>query len=256
LRCVFFVAALAAIFLSGFRATILSAMVFFALATLLRRRGQDIVVAGGVSLLGLVFLILLQGSVVQLPLTMQRTLSWLPGDWNQEVVDNAEGSSRWRYEMVEWAWNDTTVLRNKIWGQGIGFTIDDMNLIASMLIAGQGSANLLGGSDRENFMITGTFHNGPISAIKCVGIVGLVLYSVLICYLAVRAWKLCVLTTGTRAFPLALFVGMPVIYFPFQFLVLTGFYELDLTGSVFAAGLLNLVSSYHRNVVSKANVSV
>lgn len=256
LRCVFFVAALAAIFLSGFRATILSAMVFFALATLLRRRGQDIVMAAGVSLLGLVFLILLQGSVVQLPLTMQRTLSWLPGDWNQEVVDNAEGSSRWRYEMVEWAWNDTTVLRNKIWGQGIGFTIDDMNLIASMLIAGQGSANLLGGSDRENFMITGTFHNGPISAIKCVGIVGLVLYSVLICYLAIRAWKLCVLTTGTRAFPLALFVGMPVIYFPFQFLVLTGFYELDLTGSVLAAGLLNLVSNYHRNVVSKANVSV
>jgi hypothetical protein len=251
-RIVLFAAALAAIFLSGFRATFLAAAAFYALATLLRGRGRDIFVAAGVGFAALVLLISLQGSVVQFPLTMQRALSWLPGDWNPEAVEDAQGSSRWRYEMVEWAWNDSTILRNKIWGQGIGLSIDDMSLIAASLMAGQGGANLLGGSDRENFMVTGTFHNGPISAIKCVGVVGLAFFSVLIIYLAVRAWKLCVLTAGSKAFPLALFVGMPIIYFPFQFLVVTGFYELDLTVSIFSAGLLNLVANYHRSLLPKA----
>jgi hypothetical protein len=251
LRIALFAAALAAIFLSGFRATILAAAAFYALATLLRGRGRDVIVAAGAGVAALVLMISLQGNVVQFPLTMQRALSWLPGDWNQEAVDDAQGSSRWRYEMVKWAWNDNTILRNKIWGQGIGFSIDDMNLMAASLMAGQGGASLLGGSDRENFMITGTFHNGTISAIKCVGVVGLFLYTMLIIYLAVRAWKLCVATFGTRAFSLALFVGLPVIYFPFSFFILTGFYELDLTYSIFSAGLLNLVANYHRSLLPK-----
>lgn len=256
IRALLLVSSLAAIFLSGFRATLLAAIVFFLLATFLRGRLRDVWVAAAAGMLGITLLISLQGSVLQLPLTMQRALSWLPGDWNQEALAGAEDSSRWRFEMVEWAWNDDRILRNKIWGQGIGFSIDDMNLIASSLMAGQGGANLLGGSDRENFMITGAFHNGPVSAIKCVGVVGLFLYSLLILYLAVRAWKLCVLTVGSRAFPLALFVGMPAIYFPFSFFVLTGFYELDLTYSIFSAGLINLTHNYYRNLSTETSVGI
>lgn len=256
IRALFFVSSLAAIFLSGFRATLLAALVFFLLATLLRGRLRDVWVAAAAGMLGITLLISLQGSVLQLPLTMQRALSWLPGDWNQEALAGAEDSTRWRFEMVEWAWNDDRILRNKIWGQGIGLSIDDMNLIASSLMAGQGGANLLGGSDRENFMITGAFHNGPVSAIKCVGVVGLLLYSLMIFYLAARAWKLCVLTAGSRAFPLALFVGMPAIYFPFSFFALTGFYELDLTYSIFSAGLINLTANYYRNLSTEKSVGM
>lgn len=251
-RSLLFFAALLLIFLSGFRATFFAAMVFFALSTVLRGRGRDIWITVFVGIFGLVLLISLQGNVIQFPLTMQRALSWLPGDWSAEAVEGAENSSRWRYDMVEWAWNDNTILRNKVWGQGIGFSLDDMNLIASSMLAGTGGASLLGGSDRENFMITGTFHNGPISAIKCVGVIGLALFSVLVIYMAVRAWKLCVLTAGSRAFPMALFVGMPVIFFPFQFFVLTGFYEIDLAVCIFSAGLLNLVTNYYRSLASKA----
>lgn len=251
IRVLILVSSLAAIFLSGFRATLLAVMVFFLLATLLRGRLRDVWVAAAAGMLAITLLISLQGSVLQLPLTMQRALSWLPGDWNQEALAGAEDSTRWRFEMVEWAWNDDRILRNKIWGQGIGLSIEDMNLISASMMAGQGGANLLGGSDRENFMITGAFHNGPISAIKCVGVVGLFLYSILILYLAVRAWKLCVLTVGSRAFPLALFFGIPAIYFPFSFFVLTGFYELDLTYSIFSAGLINLTDNYYRNLSTK-----
>jgi len=123
-------------------------------------------------------------------------------------------------------------------------------------MAGQGGANLLGGSDRENFMITGSFHNGPLSAIRCVGIVGLCLYTVFILYLVVRAFRLCVVSAGTKAFPLALFVGMPVMYFPFSFFVLTGFYEMDLGASIFSAGLLNLTDNYYRNLSTEKSVGI
>jgi len=70
--------------------------------------------------------------------------------------------------------------------------------------------------------------------------------------MVVRAWRLCSLTVGTPAFSLALFVSIPVIYFPFAFFVLTGFYEIDLANSIFAAGLLNLVHNYHQKLVSNA----
>jgi len=247
MRLALFLGSLAVIFLSGFRAVFLAAIVFFLLAALLGRV-KDLFVAAGLGLMGLILLISLQGNVIQLPLTMQRALSWLPGDWNQEAVEDAEGSSRWRFEMVEWAWNDDTILRNKVWGQGIGFSLDDMNLIASMLTSRQAGVNLLGGSDREQFMVTGTFHNGPISAVKCVGVIGLFLYTLLLIYSAVRAWKLCLLSAKTPAFPLALFVGMPAVYFPFQFLVVTGFFELDLTTSIYYAGLLNMTMNYLKSL--------
>jgi hypothetical protein len=254
-RLLLFLSALVAMFLSGFRAALFAAIVFFLLSAFIRKRVPDIIIAAGSGVLLLTLLISLQGSVIQLPLTMQRALSWLPGEWNQEAVEDAEGSTRWRFEMVEWAWNDTTVLRNKIWGQGIGFSLDDMNLIAAMITSREAGINLLGGSDREQFMITGTFHNGPISAIRCVGIVGLCLYAVLIIYLSVHAWKLCKAALGTKAFPLALFVGLPIIYFPFAFFVLTGFYESDLAVTIFSAGLLNLTTNYFHSVGTQKRTS-
>lgn len=244
-RGLLFAVSLAAIFLSGFRSTLLFAMITFVLATVLRKRMRDLWLAFGLLILGLVLLVSLQNTGFKLPHAMQRTLSWLPGDWNVETVEDAERSSRWRWEMVEWALNDERILRNKIWGQGFGLTRDDMNIIAEALTSNQNyGGGFIGGSDREMFIVTGTFHNGPISAVRYVGVVGLAFYLMLIFNLALSAWRLCLKTEGTEAFSLALFVGIPVIYFPFAFIVLTGFYEVDLPNSIFSAGLLNLTSNY------------
>jgi hypothetical protein len=236
--------AFGAIFLSGFRSALLFAFVAFLLSSILRGRFRDLWVAAGVGVLSLVLLICMQGSVLQLPLTMQRALSWLPGDWNQEAVMDAEGSTQWRVEMWGWAWNDDRILRDRVWGQGFGLSIDDMNLIASSLTAGGGGASLLGGSDRENFMITGSFHSGPLSTIKYIGIIGLCLYYPLMCYMAVFAWRLIKRALGTKAFTLALFVGIPIIYEPFNFVVIFGGLDSNYSQLLFWAGLLNMVSNY------------
>lgn len=239
------------LFLAGFRSLILFAFVAFFLSSILRGKLHDlwITICGGVLILA--FLIALQGNVLQLPLTMQRALSWLPGDWNQEAVMSGKASTQWRVEMWEWAWNDDQILRNKIWGQGFGFTLDDMNLISKSLAAGQGGSSLLGGSDRELFMINGTFHSGPLSTVKYIGIVGFCLYLPLMCYMGRLAWRLCKKARGTKAFTLALFVGIPIIYEPFNFILLFGGLDGNYPQLLFWAGLLNMTSNYLDSVKAK-----
>jgi hypothetical protein len=243
-RAVLLGIAFSAIFLSGFRSVLLFAMVAFVLSALLRGQLKDLWVAGAMMLLVVVALVTLQGNVLQLPKTMQRALSWLPGDWDQAATADAEGSSQWRFEMWEWAWNDDRILRDRTWGQGFGLSIDDMNLIASAIMAGEAGGSRLGGSDRENFMITGSFHSGPLSTIKYIGIVGLALYYPLMCYMALLAWRLCKSARGTKAFPLALFVGIPIIYEPFNFVVIFGGLDSNYSQLLFWAGLLNMTQKH------------
>jgi hypothetical protein len=243
-RVLLFGLGIVAIFLSGYRSLVLFAMAAFLLSTVLRGKMTDLWIAGAGLFLGFLVLVSAQGSLVQLPLTAQRALSWLPGDWDQEAAADAEGSTRWRVEMWGWAWNDDRIMKDRTWGQGFGLSLDDMSLIAASLMAGQDGGSLLGGSDRENFMITGTFHSGPLSTIKYIGVVGLALYYPLLCYMAVLAWRLCLRARGTKVFSLALFVCIPVIYEAFNFVVVFGALELSYPKTLFWAGLMNMTQNY------------
>ena len=146
--------------------------------------------------------------------------------------------------MLGWACNDDRILKDRTWGQGFGLTLDDMSLITSSMMAGQGGGSLLGGSDREQFMITGAFHSGPLSAIKSVGVVGLVLYYPMMCYMAWLAWRICKRARGTKAFTLALFVGIPIIYEPFNFVFIFGGIDGNYSQLLFWAGLLKMLENY------------
>ena len=249
-RFLVLVVGFSAIFISGYRGALLFAVIAFLLSTILRGRFRDLWIAGAIAIVALMVIVAAQGTFVQLPTTMQRALSWLPGDWSQEARADAENSSRWRFEMWQWAWNDDRILRDKIWGTGFGLSIDDMNLIANSMLAGQGGASLLGGSDRENFMITGTFHSGPLSSVKYIGVVGLCLYFPLMCYMAFLAFKVCLKARDTPALPLALFVCIPIIYEPFNFTVVFGALEGSYPQTLFWAGMLHLT----RNYVDKISV--
>jgi hypothetical protein len=93
-------------------------------------------------------------------------------------------------------------------------------------------------------MITGAFHSGPLSTIKYIGVVGLALYYPLMCYMALLAWRLCINARGTKAFTLALFVGIPIIYEPFNFVVVFGGLDSNYSQLLFWAGLLNMTQRY------------
>jgi hypothetical protein len=235
---------LGTVFLSGFRGALFFAMAAFLLASVLRGRLRDLWISGGMLFLALVAVIALQGTILQLPLTMQRSLSWLPGDWNEATVRDAQGSSQWRFDMWKWAWEDNRIMRDKVWGQGFGFNLEDMNIIANALLAGQTGGAFLGGSQQESFIIMGSFHSGPLSTIKVIGVVGFLLYYPLLCYMALVAWRLCVQSRGKKVFPLALFVGIPVIYEPFNFIVIFGALDSNYPQMLLWAGLLNMIKRY------------
>jgi hypothetical protein len=239
--------AFGAIFLSGFRSVLLFGFVAFVLSAVLRGQFKDLWVASAAMLAAVVLLISLQGSVLHLPRTMQRALSWLPGDWDEAALVDAEESSRWRFEMWVWAWNDERILRDRVWGQGFGLSLDDMNIIAQWLMY-PGGAGFIGGSDREGVMLMGSFHSGPLSTIKYIGFVGFILYYPLMCYMAVMAWRLCKRARGTRVFTLALFVGIPIIYEPFNFIFIFGGLDSNYTQLLFWAGLLNMTQRYVENL--------
>lgn len=245
-RVALLVVSFGAIFLSGFRGVLLFGLAAFVLSAVLRGHFRDLWVAAGAMLIVVVVLISLQGSFLQLPRTMQRALSWLPGDWDQAAVLDAQDSSLWRFEMWAWAWNDERILRDRVWGQGFGLSLDDMNIIAKSMM-NPGGPGFIGGSDREGTMIMGSFHSGPLSTIKFIGVVGLVLYYALMCYMALAAWRLCKRARGTRALTLALFAGIPIIYEPFQFVFIFGALDSNYPQLLFWAGLLNMVSNYLNN---------
>ena len=96
---------------------------------------------------------------------MQRTLSFLPGHWDSRAVKDATGSTEWRLEM----WRDipkgTQYISDKIMGDGFGFSRAELSAMERQKFA-------TGGMQQEDFMIIGAFHNGPLSAIRFVGVVG------------------------------------------------------------------------------------
>ena len=90
-------------------------------------------------------------------------------------------------------------------------------------------------------MINGVFHHGPLSTIRFVGGVGLILYYSFMVLLAVRAVKFIRLSYGTALFPAALFVGMPTLAYALTYPLGIGQFDLDAPQQIFIAGLIKLV---------------
>lgn len=79
----------------------------------------------GVSLLiGLLTVALVgQGQMFRLPLVAQRTLSWLPGDWDPVLQGMAGGADEWRAQLREYAMMN--IHRDPILGRGFAVDITE-----------------------------------------------------------------------------------------------------------------------------------
>ena len=88
--------------------------------------------------------------------------------------------------------------------------------------------------------IVGGFHNGPLTAIRDVGIVGLVLFYTLMIGAAVHSVKCVHRCRGTPLFPLAIFLAIQLVWEPVHFAVVFGSYDNQLVDYLFLIGLLTL----------------
>jgi hypothetical protein len=195
---------------------------------------EAVVVLGG--MIVMLITLTLINSIRPLPLAMQRTLSFLPGHWDSRAVKDAEDSTDWRVQMWREIPKSSRYIRDRVMGDGFGFT-------RAELMAMERQALRTGELSQEDSMIIGAFHNGPLSTIRFVGAVGLILYYSLLVYVAMYAARLIRSCAPTSFYPLALFVSLPLIWEPFNYVFIFGAYDSGFPNTIFAIGMLKMIQN-------------
>jgi hypothetical protein len=227
-----------AVLFSGFRSALLAIAAYIIFSSYFQRHPRDLFAFAAIGVVGLTLLTIGNGTLFDLPLAVQRALSFLPGNWDYVATADAQASIDWRVDMWSMVWHEDKWIRNRWLGDGFGITRRELALMESVKNGGVG---FLGGVDQEAFMINGAYHNGPLSTIRFVGGVGLVLYYSFIVVLAARAVKFIRLAYGTALFPATLFVGMPTLLYALTYPLGTGQFDGDAPQQIFMAGLIKLV---------------
>lgn len=235
-----YVMGLTFIMLSGFRSAITNSVLLTFLSSILREG-----IVGATKMLFIlcliaVLLVSLSYTPIKLPFTFQRALSFLPGNWEQDAVSDAEGSSEWRFEMWRMALTSDKYIRSKIFGDGFGFLREDFERgLAIMYGKEKLSAT---DSAQEMFLLDGDYHSGPVGAIRFVGAVGLALMLPLLYLSITYALRLIRRAEGSPYQFCVLFFALPVILFPFTFLFIFGDYRKGMIELLFNIGVLKMLN--------------
>jgi hypothetical protein len=224
------------IFQSGHRIAIISCVMTLLVTSYFHRGFSEVLKLLAVFSIGALFLILGSGTLFNLPLTAQRTLTFLPGHWDPGVLHDAQASSEWRINMWKRAWEGDLWIKNKVLGDGFGFSKHDLDALQQ----GKSLGNFT--DDADGQLLTGGFHSGPLSTIRYVGVVGLVFFYVLMGYMAVFSYKLIRRSKGTPFFTLSMYFAFNNIISPVLFTFVFGAFEGALPSTIIMAGLLNLLN--------------
>jgi hypothetical protein len=237
IRCTFLLGLLF-VLLSGFRSNLIGVFQVAVLSSWYRRGWGEVVRACAIASAGIVVLVLIQGNVVDLPLSAQRALSFIPfGKWEQAAKSEAEASTEWRVEMWKQMLFTDKYIQNKWLGDGFGFTHYQLETMAANAFGGMHS------DAQENLMISGGVHSGPVSTIRFVGYVGLAIFFVLLILIFLKARRLILRSRGTPFFPMALSYGIGAVLMPINFVFIFGAFEHDLPAAIFTIALLRLLEN-------------
>lgn len=237
------------VMLSGFRNALFNVFLMTAFGAMMGDRFIGILKVIVIVFLGALAGVLFSYSSINLPWTFQRTLSFLPGNWDPTAVEAAKGSSEWRYEMWRSALSTDRYIHNKLLGDGFGMSRQDYERV---LDASLGGVGFIGESaTQEQFMVSGQFHSGPVSSIRFVGYVGLALFLILLFMLAQTAYRMTLKSRETPYLFISMFIGIPVIIYPIFFLFVFGAYEHDIINMLFFVGMIKMINAslrkYHED---------
>ena len=220
----------ASILAAGFRNLILWAMMAVAIGGWLHRRWRELALAGIFGALLLGALAFGQGRLYDLPEAVQRSLTFLPGNWSSAVVTDAEQSSTFRFKIwrsvIEWG-----LIKDWWLGDGFGVNLEDL---AATYEGGRGQYS-------DFLILTGAFHSGPLTAIRYVGIYGLVLVYLLSLSAAYYSYRCVNECRGTPLFPAAVFFAIQLIWGPVHYTLIFGAYEVYLPDLIFQIACLRLL---------------
>jgi hypothetical protein len=236
-----YLSGLVMIFLSGFRNAIIASILYTTLSVFLRDR-----FLGAVKIAFAVIVVILGGIImsftnIDLPLTAQRALCFLPGNWDPQAVSDAKDSSEWRFEMWEIALTSDKYIHNKILGDGFGYMRSDFER-ARLIEMGYTSLRAEE-SRQEMYLLDGDFHSGPVSTIRFVGYVGLALFLPLLFLVAGSGYRLLKSGIGTPYQFCSFFIGIPIVILPFFYIFIFGDYRSDFLTVLYSTGMIKMLSN-------------
>jgi len=225
---------------SGFRNQIVAVGLTYLIG--IAYRGGFINVIISTTVLGFVVVLLaLTNSIAPLPSNVQRSLSFLPGTWDQAIVRDAERSTEWRTEIWEEVMLTDRWIQNKWLGDGLGLSAKELRAQAN-LEETKGAVSISGlGLHRDAILASGDYHSGPIQVIRTIGYVGLFFILIAQIRLAVHTHRQIRRCRATEWFPLALIVGIPLIWSPIFFVLVFGTFAGAMEGLLIGAGFVKLL---------------
>lgn len=228
--------------LSGFRSEIII-LGFTYLVGLCYRGGGKAVFASCFTLILILALLSFVNLASPLPANIQRSLAFLPGTWDEGIVQDTENSTDWRVEMWKEALLTDFWIQNKILGDGPGFTQQELiwmkNMQETSIGGAVGSGKLT--KQQEFMMISGSYHSGPVSTIRVIGYLGLIVFLLAQIRLAVHAHRQIIRCRNTEWYPLALLLGIRTIYQPFYYIFVFGNFGEDISTFIFNNALIILL---------------
>jgi hypothetical protein len=232
---------LAASAYSGYRSQIAGVgLVYF--VGLCYRGGLPHVILSSLAATLAVVLLAFANLIYPLPANIQRSLTFLPGTWEQIHKDDAKQSSDWRTEIWIEALTNKTYINNTLIGDGLGMTSEQLQRSISLQ---DSTAKGIGGWDshRESILISGDYHSGPVSTIRTVGYVGLAVLLAGMFRVAVHAHRQIKRCRGTEWYPTALFIGIPIIGGPISWIFIFGSFEMGAASLFMGTALVRLMEN-------------
>ena len=208
--------------MSGFRNDVAAIGLTFLVGIYYYGGIKQLLTSFGLGALALIALIVVN-LVAPLPPNIQRSLSFLPGTWEERYVSDAEASSDWRVELWEEVLYTDRWISNKWIGDGLGFTARELGYQQSLQLTQMTGTGLSGfDAHREFLLANADYHSGPLQTIRVIGYFGLALLMIFQIRVVVYAHRQIQRCRGTEWFPVALFIGIPLIWFPVFFTLIYG----------------------------------
>lgn len=225
----------AVVMLSGFRSNLIKMSCFFIAGTVIRRRPLDFVIAVAPAVI--VLSVLLMIGPKTLPMAVQRTLSFLPIEVDASIRESAQGSSDWRFEMWRLVLTSDRYIKNKILGDGFGFSAAEQEAQIQDALG----MRKYSGDSIDAFIAKGSYHGWHVEAIRFTGALGLIIGVFILFSFARNAWISINHHRGSDFFPYAVYLCMPFLIEPFFTLFVFGSYKGSFITYIAMSGMLRLI---------------
>jgi hypothetical protein len=216
--------------LSGHRIAILN-IIGFVLVNEFFQSKRRFWLATFFSILMLGLIILGQGTVFNLPATMQRSLAFLPGKWDFMATASAKSSNEWRIKIWEEA---MPLIRENLWF-GRGLTFDPSDVYATI---NQGQVDSV-------FVVTNTLHNGPLSMMFAFGVHGLLFALILsgyICFRAIQIRRKYASRQGSLEYDFIRWISTEILISTFIFFLVSGGHNIFAAQAFIVWGILEVLN--------------